>query len=152
MGNLFKSILFCVVFCFIYVSATILYAASPIQETNWSGVECHLLGLNQVGNVVTLKFALKNKSNEDTDVEIDIDKVALVDESNQKKYFGLKDSDGNYIGTEFYSIYKNKWQKDIESNTRQLFWLKFPAPTNNPQSVTVIIPGVLPFEGVSITK
>ena len=59
-----------------------------------------------------------------------------------KKYFLLKDAKGEYI----YSGSPG----DIAANTSKISWFKFPAPPQEVEEITVILPACAPFEDVPI--
>ena len=116
------------------------------QEMNYPGVVAEIIECKQKKGVLTLKVRIKNTSSEKVRVLWrDAKKnVYLLDETNQKKYFILKDANGEYI----YS--GDPW--DIQPNSSKISWFKFPAPTPDLDEITVVLNNCAPFEDVPITK
>ena len=76
-----------------------------------------------------------------------------MDETNQKKYFVLKDSDGQFIGGSKDKEWEGgRFSARIGHSKSKSAWMKFPEPTDNPETITISIPGVFPFEEVELTK
>jgi hypothetical protein len=123
------------------------------ESTTWEGIEVDLISLKVRNNIVTLKFKLRNEGEAKQVVEIYFESCYIMDETNQKKYYPLKDSDGLFIGGPEYSDYRGGYFKStIEPSKSRGLWLKFPQPTDNPETITISIPGVFPFEGVQLIQ
>jgi len=114
------------------------------QEMNHPGIVAELIECRRKKGVLTVKVRVKNTSSKAMRVTWgDVKKdVYLMDEENQKKYFLLKDAEGEFI----YS--GAPW--DVSANTSKLSWFKFPAPPAEITEITVILPEVAPFEDVPI--
>jgi hypothetical protein len=129
-------------------ASTVAHAQSSsviqIQETNFPGVIAELIGCEQKRGVLTVKVRVRNSSSKPVRVYwADAKKsVYLMDAANQKKYFLLKDAEGEYI----YSGDPGNVPAD-GSNTS---WFKFPALPSEVEEITLVLPGCLPFEDVPI--
>ena len=67
------------------------------EAETWDGVEVDLTSLTVKNNIVTVKFKIRNTGSEKQNVRVDYRDCYLMDETNQKKYYVLKDSDGLFI-------------------------------------------------------
>lgn len=147
------SILFSLV---LFVTTALILAQDVIQtqeSDTWDGIEVDLTSLKVKNNIVTVRFKLRNEGSEKQVVMIRFDSCYIVDESNQKKYYALKDADGIFIGGPLYD--KNdggRFWYDINPGKSKSLWIKFPEPTDNPETMTISIPGVFPFEDVELKK
>lgn len=111
--------------------------------------------LKRGGGMLTLKFTMYNNSNDylNTGMRFQADGykgnggrsfsgITLIDGVSKKKYFVVADSDGNCECSEHVD--------DIKSKTQASLWAKFPAPPDNVQKITVVIPHFIPIEDVPI--
>jgi len=109
--------------------------------------------LKRTGNTVTLKFVIYNDSATDfvtnerfTDGDYkgwkSFSGVHLFDQPNKKKYYAVKDSDTICVCTDDIDAIKAKSSATI--------WVKYAAPPETTQKVTVQIPHFVPIEDVSI--
>jgi hypothetical protein len=95
-------------------------------------------------NTVTLRFQLINdgegkvKTYEVLGSYFSLDKLALVDSANKKKYLVVKDSSGECVCSQL--------KDDVDPGTRFNLWAKFPAPAAEVQTITVVIPGFEPVD------
>jgi hypothetical protein len=114
------------------------------QESSFPGIIAELTQCKRKKGVLTVKVRVKNTGSKTTRVYWqDAHKNAyLMDADNQKKYFILKDANGEYI----YSGAPG----DIPSNTSKISWFKFPAPPSEVKEITIILPSCAPFEDVPI--
>ena len=70
--------------------------------------------------------------------------VHLLDNTNKKKHFVLRDTEGKCICSTSL--------KDIKPKESLNVWARFPAPPDSAQKVTVVIPRFLPTDDVAITR
>ena len=107
-------------------------------------------------NTVTLKFALVNDSDKAVGFGYDfadkaneikdhgsIGGVNLVDSAGKKKYFVVRDTENNCLCSRDI--------KDIQPKSRGNLWAKFPAPPDNVQKISVVIPHFGPLDDVPIS-
>jgi hypothetical protein len=107
-------------------------------------------------NTVTLKFALVNDSSERVGFGYDygdpqnsikdfgsIGGVTLVDGANKKKYFVVRDTENTCLCS--------RELKDIPAKSRANVWAKFPAPPDDVQKISVVIPHFGPLDDVPIS-
>ena len=107
-------------------------------------------------NTVTVKFAMVNDSDKGIGFGYDfgdsanqnkdygsIGGVTLVDSAGKKKYFVVRDSDNNCLCSRDI--------KDIASKSRTNLWAKFPAPPDDVQKISIVIPHFGPMDDVIIS-
>jgi len=132
-------------------------AAGEVLQTQeselWDGIEADITGVRIKNNIVTVKFKLRNTGQEKHSVKIFYDSCYLMDENNQKKYYILKDSDGIYIaGPQADEDRGGRFWYTVESGKANNMWIKFPQPTDNPESVTISLAGFFPFEEIPLEQ
>ncbi|MEW5910882.1 MAG: hypothetical protein AB1659_13850 [Thermodesulfobacteriota bacterium] len=117
------------------------------------GLDLDLLAVEIRNDVLTLKFKVRNTGSNKHTWFFHYENCYIMDESNQKKYFPLKDSDGNYIAGPVYDKdHGGRFWYDILPGKFKGFWIKFPMPAGSPKSITISIPDVTPFEDVKLGK
>jgi hypothetical protein len=138
------------------VSIGLLFCQQVIQTQSHDteeGIAVDLTSLEIQNNIVTLKFKLRNTGVEKRSVVILFKNCYIMDETNQKKYYALKDSDGLFIaGPAYDNSDGGRFWYDIDKGNSRGMWIKFPQPADNPASITVSLPGVSPFENVKLAK
>ena len=70
------------------------------------------------------------------------DEVYFTDAAENKKYAGLKDSAGNWLG--------GGASKNYKPGEQQAMWMKFPAPPPTSTRITFVFQGFPPFEDVPV--
>ncbi|MBW2491599.1 MAG: hypothetical protein JRE65_10680 [Deltaproteobacteria bacterium] len=128
------------------ISLAIAQSDSVIQsqETNYPGIIAELIQCKRKKGVLTVKVRLKNISVKSVKTWWpDVHKTSyLLDETNQKKYFPLKDAKGECIC--------NAVSDNIKPNMSRTSWFKFPAPPQEVEEISIVFPLSAPFEDVPI--
>lgn len=70
--------------------------------------------------------------------------VYVMDPAENKKYSGLKDTGGSWIG--------QGGSKNYGAGEQQVMWMKFPAPPAASAKVTFVFPGFAPFEDLPVAQ
>lgn len=106
------------------------------------------------GDTLNLRFAMVNDSTKDQGFGYeftepskgygDIGGVHLIDAVAKKKYFVVRDAEGACVCSS--SVPK------IEPKSRSNLWAKFPAPPEDVQKITVVIPHFAPMDDVPISR
>jgi hypothetical protein len=132
--------------------------AIATAEGETSGVRAEVQQLKRGSdNTLTLKFAIVNDSDKkvefgynfgDKDNEIkdynSIGGVTLVDGLNKKKYFVARDTENNCVCSRSLNT--------VEPKSRANLWAKFPAPPDDVQKISIIIPHFGPLDDVTISR
>jgi hypothetical protein len=118
-----------------------------------SGTRAVVTELKRGGNTVTLKFIIYN----DSTVGVgtggkfnadgyrgyrNVSGVHLVDSAGKKKYFPVKDSEGNCECSDNID--------DVAPKSQMSIWVRFPAPPDGVAKVAVQIPHFIPLDDVPI--
>jgi hypothetical protein len=102
------------------------------------------------GGTVNLKFVMINDSDKDISFwqgfgdNNTISGVTLVDEKNKKKYFIVQDSENKYLCSSGLDRVKPK--------SRINLWAKFPAPPEDVEKISVLVPRFQPMDDVPISR
>ena len=118
-----------------------------------SGTRAVITDLRHTGNTVTLKFIIYNDSSAGIGMggELNADGyhgyrnvsgVHLVDSAGKKKYFAVKDSEGNCECSDNIG--------DVAPKSQVSLWVRFPAPPDSVAKVAVQIPHFIPVDDVPI--
>jgi hypothetical protein len=124
-------------------------AQELVGEGEKAGTKIVVRGLKRDdGGTVTLRFQVVNDSNVVHPmyqlIGNSLDGHAhLIDAANKKKYLVVKDSSGK---CECAPIRDN-----VEKGSPVNLWVKFPAPPESVQKVTVVVDGFEPVESVPLT-
>jgi hypothetical protein len=124
-------------------------ASLASQETNWQGIAADVTEFRRKGNTLTAKVVLRNHGSEEPEADVHYDEVYLMDLAAGKKYEVLKDEKGSYIAA-LKSGWNNRWYQRLAPGQTFTLWMKFPAPPPEVKSVTLQIPGMPPFEDLTI--
>jgi hypothetical protein len=123
-----------------------------------AGTRVDITELKRSGdNTVTLKFAMVNDSPERLSFNYDygdpqhsikdfnsIGGVTLVDGANKKKYFVVRDTENSCLCS--------RGLNDIPAKSRGNVWAKFPAPPDDVQKISIVIPHFGPIDDVPISR
>jgi hypothetical protein len=134
-------------------------APTPIatSEGMFSGLRADVTELKRSsGGTLTLKFTIVNDAGRALhvhDVGIGhgglinapyfIDGVHLIDPVGKKKYFVAKDSAGACVCSTFGAV---------DGGTRANHWAKFPAPPDDVERLSVVIPSFAPLDDVPVSR
>jgi len=133
-------------------------AAIASADGETSGVRAEVAELKRSsGGTVSLKFAVINDSDKSlsfgyTFVEPahditdfgGIGGVHLIDPVGKKKYFVARDSEGKCVCSQKVAA--------IPKGGRANLWAKFPAPPDNVQQISVVIPHFSPMDDVPLSR
>lgn len=120
------------------------------------GIRVEVVELKRTsGDTVNLKFTMINDSDKDMSFSYDfgegstsdISTVAgahLIDAAGKKKYFVVRDTEGACLCSRDLDSIKPK--------TRANLFAKFPAPPDDVQKITVVIPHFTPMDDVPISR
>ena len=92
---------------------------------------------------------LRNQGNADTEPNVHLNEVYVMDAAGGKKYEVLKDENGSYIAA-LRPGYRDQWFQRLQPGGTYTIWMKFPAPPADVKTVTLQVPGVPPFEDLAI--
>jgi len=130
-------------------------AAAEVIQTqesdSWDGVEGDLIRVSVRNDILTLRFKFRNSGSDSADIQFLYKDCYIVDETNQKKYFMLKDSEGQFLGGPKDKDWDGgRFGFRIFGGSSKGCWMKFPVPADNPETISITIPGFFPFEEVGL--
>ena len=128
------------------------WAADPLQtQMSMSGdMDVEVLKASILDNIFTIVLLYRNNGEAKERVYYNFAGVYFIDDTEKKKYHVLKDSNNRWIGAPMNSA--GDISKKIAAGGKQLVWFKFPAPPATVESINLVIPGVLPFEELAISR
>ncbi|MGB8953046.1 MAG: hypothetical protein WCC06_10335 [Candidatus Aminicenantales bacterium] len=148
-----QKILFAAALC-LFVMPLLVSAQQVVQtqaHDTLEGVEVDLVSLEVQNNIITVKFRIRNTGDSKQSVRILYGRCYIMDETNQKKYYPLKDSDGMFIAGPMYDNSDGgRFWYDVDKGKSKGFWVKFPQPVDNPETITISIPEVSPFGNIKL--
>jgi hypothetical protein len=132
-------------------------AAIATADGEKAGVTASLKELKRMsGDTISLKLVITNGSDKrlgvgydfgDRDHEVidfaSVGGVQLIDPVGKKKYFVARDTEGKCVCS--------RGLKDIDAGASLNVWAKFPAPPEDVQKISVIIPHFSPMDDVPIS-
>jgi hypothetical protein len=110
-------------------------------------------------DILTFIFVFRNTGTKDANINHDVANIYYIDKTENKKYHVLKDDQKKYIaapvahgkiGYHNYAHYTKPVV--IAGGAKKIMWFKFPAPPAAVNKVDLILPEVLPFEDLPITR
>jgi len=130
--------------------------AIATAETNWQGVEVHVMNLDRRGAVLTAKFVAVNTSDESRSIAfgfIGNDVCYAVDEESGSKYYVLTDTEGNPVASakEWMPNSTHGINRKLDPGASVRVWMKLPAPPPEVTSVSLFLNETDPIEDVPIT-
>lgn len=133
-------------------------AAVQTQMAMSGDMEVDVLRADVKEGVLTVQLLYRNTGNKEAHVRYPVEEVYYIDLKEKKKYHVLKDSKGEWIaapvarsgiGTESGSAAN---PLKIAAGGKQIVWFKFPAPPDAVVKVNLVVPNVVPFEDLPITR
>ena len=128
------------------------WAADPLQtQMSMSGdMDVEVLKASILDNIFTVVLLYRNNGEAKERIYYNFAEVYFIDDTEKKKYHVLKDSNNKWIGAPMNSA--GDISRKIAAGGKQLVWFKFPAPPAAVKSINLVIPGVLPFEELAISR
>lgn len=133
-------------------------AAIATADGETSGVRIEVTEFKRTsGGTVSLKFSMINDSDKSVsfgyafgdpghDIKDfgSIGGIHLIDPVGKKKYFVARDSENTCVCSQKL--------KDIAQGSRVNLWAKFPAPPDDVQKISIVIPHVSPMDDVPLSR
>ena len=128
------------------------WATDPLQtQMSMSGdMDVDVLKASILDNIFTVVLVYRNNGKDKARIYYKSAGVYFIDDTEKKKYHVLKDSKNKWIGAPMNIA--GDISKNIAAGGKQLVWFKFPAPPATVKSINLVIPSVLPFEELAISR
>ncbi len=130
-------------------------AADPVQTqmTLSADIEVDVIKAKVSDKILTVNMLLRNTTDKRAEFRGVIDDSHYIVKEENKKYHVLKDSKGMWLADPLNYGSSSAWfEVKIPASGKRLLWVRFPAPPENVNSIDLSIQGVLPFDGLTITR
>ncbi|MDV2994167.1 MAG: hypothetical protein N4J56_003821 [Chroococcidiopsis sp. SAG 2025] len=117
------------------------------------GLEVDLVRAGITGKIFTVELLYRNPNSEYiSNVEMPIQQVSYIDDATAKRYGVLKDESGQYLASPLGKRDKTIVDLGGFSSVKKskVAWFKFPAPPAGTKTVSINIPDVGPYDGISV--
>ncbi|QNH62747.1 hypothetical protein [Hymenobacter sediminicola] len=131
-------------------------AAAPSLGTQPGpkGTQISLTKARVIGDILTVELQAALPANADANYETvraDIDQVSYIDDATSRKYNVLKDQSGMYMALPLdYS--KKSVATDARKTGPGIMSFKFPAPPATSTTISLSLPGMGSFDGITIQR
>lgn len=128
-------------------------SAPPVQaaiqtETGPNGAQVALNKVAVTGDVLTVQLSYTGGTGAQY---LKVDDISVIDDASARQLGVLKDATGKPLAAPLSSGSKDNLSFPL-GRSPQIVWLKFPAPPATSKTVSINIPGVVPFDGVPVTR
>ena len=152
-ANRIRLAVFVLIFAF---STPLLFAGLAQSASNVDGMNIDVTSVERKGNVLTIKWAVKNSGSKAAEVQFSLTgelvTTYLVDEESGTKYYALTDKEGHVLATEHaYTGSSHGISEEIDAGQTKRFWAKFPAPPAAVKTINILFTNAEPVESVAIT-
>ncbi|MBD2714258.1 hypothetical protein KBK19_04340 [Microvirga sp. STR05] len=118
------------------------------------GTQISLTKARVIGDILTVELQAALPANADANYETvraDIDQVSYIDDATSRKYNVLKDQSGMYMALPLdYS--KKSVATDARKTGPGIMSFKFPAPPATSTTISLSLPGMGSFDGITIQR
>lgn len=147
--------------------ATLLAFAAPIalpitfahaavvqtQMTTDANAEVDAVKVKVDGDIMSIILMFRNTSDQRLEYKLDTAETYYIDKAANKKFHMLKDNKNRWVASEvkYYSS-SSEFSFKINKGAKKLIWMKFPAPADGVETIDFSMPGILPFDGLKVSK
>lgn len=127
--------------------------SAPIATQPGSkGSQWELTKVAVTGSVLTVQFNVRAGDSHLWNPSLPLSDISVVDDATAQRYSPLQDNSGKPMAAPLNSVNDKMLKLDIKKNSNGVIWVKFPAPPASSQTVSINIPDVGPFDGVTIQR
>jgi len=136
------------------LSSGMALAAGPIQtQMGMAGdVEVDVAKAAVQEGVLTVVLAYRNNGKKRFDVSVTVGDTYYLDDVEKKKFHVLRDSKDEWIAAPIPDHDRLHVQFSVRPGEKKAVWFKFPAPPDKAKTVNLVVPGVLPFEKLPVSR
>jgi len=116
---------------------------TELKRVSGGTVNLKLVMINDSEKEVHFNYSFGDPSHSIVDFN-SIGGVHLIDAAGKKKYFVVRDSEKKGVCSQGL--------KAVQPKSRMNLWAKFPAPPDNVEKITVVIPHFMPMDDVPISR
>ena len=123
-----------------------------ISQPGPNGTTWNLTRVAVTGRLMTVQFQVKPAAGKSMLLTSQrMTEINLVDDATSQRYSVLKDDTGKYMASPLTSK-GDDLRVDSGVDKSAVVWFKFPAPPEGSTSVSINIPEVGPFDGVTVKR
>jgi hypothetical protein len=116
-----------------------------------NGLEVDLTRIGFTGDLMTIEMRIRNPASKQVTFEgVRLEEVSVIDDAVSRRYGVVKDQSDKYMASPSRGGYIKS--HDIDGGGYSLMWFKFPAPPPSTQTISITIPTVNPFDGISLQR
>lgn len=143
---------FFLIFTVLSCAGLLAQEALDVQPSSNGAMEGSLIKAKVRKNVLTIQIKVK-AGTQKTSLKFYYEAAYYTDLNENKKYFPLKDAEGQLIvGPKYDAGHGGRFWEDLEPGQQRIIWIKFPAPPEDTKTIDVFLPDFLPFEDIAITR
>lgn len=105
------------------------------------------------GDIMTIILMFRNTSGKRIEYDLNAAETYYIDKAANKKFFMLKDTEKKWVASDvrYYSS-NSVFKFTVDKDGKKLVWMKFPSPEAGIATIDFSIPGVLPFDGLKVSR
>ena len=131
-------------------------AAPPVAaiQTNAGpdGTQVSLTRARVTGNVLTVELSYRPPGNATEHVYLDVEEVSVIDDTTSQRYGVLRDGSNQWMAAPLQSTGGDRLHTPLRDGRPAIVWFKFPAPPATSPTVSINVPNVGPFDGVTVQR
>ena len=111
--------------------------------------EVDLMAAKVTGDIMTVTLRYRTSPNESLGTNFPIKEVSYIDDATSKRYGVVQDESGTWLASPKNAV--GNVSINIHNNA-EIAWFKFPAPPPDAETISINVPEVSPFDGVSVER
>ena len=118
-----------------------------------ANAEVDLIKAQVSGDIMTIILMFRNTAGKRIEFDMNTAETYYIDKAANKKFFMLKDTEKKWVASNvrYYSS-SSSFKFEIKKEGKKLIWMKFPSPAAGVDTIDFSIPGVLPFDGLKVSR
>ncbi len=134
--------------------ATVAYAAGiQTQMTTDANAEVDVVKAQVNDGIMTIIVMFRNTVDKRLEYDLNTAETYYIDKAANKKFHMLKDSKEQWVASDVsYWTSSSTFKFKVPKNGKKLVWMKFPAPAEGVETIDFSMPGILPFDGLKVSR
>ena len=135
---------------FVSTKLTPQLISEPVQtQFGPDGSEVDLMTAKVTGDIMTVTLRYRTQPNERMRTNYPIEEVSYIDDATSTRYGVVQDQTDTWLASPKNAA--GNISINI-NNDSEIAWFKFPAPAPETQTISITVPEVSPFDGVSVER
>jgi len=136
------------------LGASVALAAGPVQtQMGMAGdVEVDVVKAAVQDGVLTVVLAYRNTGSKRFSGAVALSDTYYLDDVEKKKFHVLRDSKNEWIAAPIMTHDRGRLGFEVAPGEKKAVWFKFPAPPEKATTINLIVPNVLPFEKLAVSR